>query len=84
MVAPVRSRDRKFDLHQGPRAARVLFEWGYDQQRAVLPRPRAPDPEADPISPLPEVQDHLMDVNRQFDDIAATIESGAVKFGERN
>ena len=33
---------------------------------------------------LPEVQDHLMDVIREFDDIAAAIESGTVKFGERN
>jgi hypothetical protein len=33
---------------------------------------------------LPDVQDHLMDMIREFDEIAAALESGLLRFSERD
>ena len=33
---------------------------------------------------LPDVQDHLMDMIREFDQIAAALESGVLRFRERD
>lgn len=33
---------------------------------------------------LPDVQDHLMDMIREFDEIAAALETGLLQFSERD